>query len=211
MWGGGGGVLGQLQIIMHMSWGAHSLLCVHICWAAGRANIDEVNLAHRARGSYQELNFSRYSRARGKYCWKVRNESFLSSFATARNCSACRAVRWDWNDLIDLFPPVLINSRLTQVDRLRILEGFEIPPNLIINITLQLQSVQFYLLQSANAGSQATSLGVRVCMCGVCVCVCVCVCLCVSLCVFACVSLCVCLPVCVCVRTCVRARVCVCE
>ena len=53
---------------------------LHICRAAGEANIDEVNRAHR--GPYHELNISRYSRTRGEYCtytWKVRNESFLST------------------------------------------------------------------------------------------------------------------------------------
>ena len=63
-----------------MARGAHGGPSLHICRAAGEANIDEVNRAHR--GPYHELNISRYSRTRGEYCtytWKVRNESFLST------------------------------------------------------------------------------------------------------------------------------------
>ena len=63
-----------------MARGAHGWPSLHICRAAGEANIDEVNRAHR--GPYHELNISRYSRTRGEYCtytWKVRNESFLST------------------------------------------------------------------------------------------------------------------------------------
>ena len=64
-----------------MARGAHGWPSLHICQAAGEANIDEVNRAHR--GPYHELNISRYSRARGEYCtytWKVRNESFMVGF-----------------------------------------------------------------------------------------------------------------------------------
>ena len=64
----------------HMARGAHGWPSLHICRAAGEANIDEVDRAHR--GPYHELNISRYSRTRGEYCtytWKVRNESFLST------------------------------------------------------------------------------------------------------------------------------------
>ena len=63
-----------------MARGAHGWPSLHICRAAGEANIDEVSRAHR--GPYHELNISRYSRTRGEYCtytWKVRNESFLST------------------------------------------------------------------------------------------------------------------------------------
>ena len=63
-----------------MARGAHGWPSLHICRAAGEANIDEVDRAHR--GPYHELNISRYSRTRGEYCtytWKVRNESFLST------------------------------------------------------------------------------------------------------------------------------------
>ena len=64
-----------------MARGAHGWPSLHICRAAGEANIDEVNRSHR--GPYHELNISRYSRARGEYCtytWKVRNESFMVGF-----------------------------------------------------------------------------------------------------------------------------------
>ena len=49
-----------------MARGAHGWPSLHICRAAGEANIDEVNRAHR--GTYHELNISRYSRTRGEYC-----------------------------------------------------------------------------------------------------------------------------------------------
>ena len=64
-----------------MARGAHGWPSLHICRAAGEANIDEVDRAHR--GPYHELNISRYSRTRGEYCtytWKVRNESFMVGF-----------------------------------------------------------------------------------------------------------------------------------
>ena len=48
-----------------MARGAHGRPSLHICRAAGEANIDEVNRAHR--GPYHELNISRYSRTRGEY------------------------------------------------------------------------------------------------------------------------------------------------
>ena len=61
---------------------------LHICRAAGEANIDEVNRAHR--GPYHELNINRWSRTRGEYCtytWKVRNES--ASFPRPCFANAC--------------------------------------------------------------------------------------------------------------------------
>ena len=61
------------------------------CRAAGEANIDEVNRAHR--GPYHELNISRYSRTRGEYCtftWKVPNKSFLSMSVL------CKRLKLQW-------------------------------------------------------------------------------------------------------------------
>ena len=99
---------------------------VHIiCRAAGEANIDEVNRAHR--GPYHELNISRYSRTRGEYCtytWKCETKASFRRpcFASAWNCSACTVVRCGRTDLIDLFPAAFVNSQIAQVESLRILE-----------------------------------------------------------------------------------------
>ena len=79
----------------HMARGAHGWPSLHICRAAGEANIDEVNRAHR--GPYHELNISRYSRTRGEYCtyiWKVRNESFLSLTVLCERLKTAVLVQW---------------------------------------------------------------------------------------------------------------------
>ena len=106
----------------HKAQGAYGWLSLHICQAAGAANIDEVNCAQW--GPPHELNISRYSWARGEYCtytWKVRNESFLSVLCQRSQLQCLYSpLQPKWFD--GSFPPAFISSQIAQVDRLRIFE-----------------------------------------------------------------------------------------